>query len=185
VVGVTARNLSRDVDPGKPDQKAGRESRLARLSSRRGHESEGLRGSAIALRLPEGRSRPGNAEVIPKTARNSGGSAAGEAPTPQTSFLSGRRGARRAGSTSRGPELLRPRMAKASPDTDIWRLIPSPSSPSMAAGHLRAHRLRAPRAQRQGREGPGSPLHGVRDDTRKPETVTGGKGELANEKLPA
>ncbi len=31
VAGVTARNLSRDVDPGKPDQKAGRESRLARL----------------------------------------------------------------------------------------------------------------------------------------------------------
>ena len=73
--GLTVHPLSRDVDPGKPEQKAGRESRLARLSSRRDHESEGLRGSAIALRLPEERSRPGSAEVIPKTARNSGGSA--------------------------------------------------------------------------------------------------------------
>ena len=60
---LTVQLLSRDVDPGKPDQKAGRESRLARLSSRRGHESEGKW------------SRPGSAEVIPKTARNSGGSA--------------------------------------------------------------------------------------------------------------
>ena len=61
-VGVTAHSFSRDVDPGKPDQKAGRESRLARLSSRRGHVSNGKW------------SRPGSAEVIPKTARNSGGS---------------------------------------------------------------------------------------------------------------
>ena len=37
-LGFTVRPLSRDVDPGKPDQKAGRESPLARLSSERSRE---------------------------------------------------------------------------------------------------------------------------------------------------
>ena len=76
----TARSFSRDVDPGEPDQKAGRESRLARLgvypprprelrisgqdlaapkSSRRtARNSGGSEDKEIALRFPEERERP-------------------------------------------------------------------------------------------------------------------------------
>ena len=96
--GLTLHPLSRDVDPGKPEQKAGKESRLARLSSRRGHESEGLRGSAVALRLPEGRSRPGSAEVIPKLPETPTAVRGGRSAHTANTLFQGRRGARRAGS---------------------------------------------------------------------------------------
>jgi hypothetical protein len=110
-LGLTVQPLSRDVDPGKPEQKAGRQSRLARLSSRRDHESEGLRGSAIAMRLPEG----GQGLAAPKSSRNCPKlrrqCAAGEAPTPQTLCSKGA-AAPGAQAPPTGPQqLLRPRMA--------------------------------------------------------------------------
>ena len=110
--GLTVHPLSRDVDPGKPEQKAGRESRLARLSSRRDHESEGKW------------SRPGNAEVIPKTARNSGRQcAAGEVPNRNTTKFPGAAQKRAVHQRKTGwPRPVRPKAhgAGASPD-DIPR----------------------------------------------------------------
>jgi hypothetical protein len=56
-VDVTAHRNPRDVDPGKPDQKAGRESRLARLSSERSRElmvsGQGLAAPKSSRKLPE------------------------------------------------------------------------------------------------------------------------------------
>ena len=58
----------------------------------------GLRGKAIALRLPEERSRPGSAEVIPKLPETPTAVRGGRSAHTANTLFQGRRGARRAGS---------------------------------------------------------------------------------------
>ena len=78
VVDVTAHHISRDVDPGKPDQKAGRESPLARLSSERSRE---LMVSGQGLAAPKS-----SRILLPETP---GAARRAKAPTPQHIFSKG------------------------------------------------------------------------------------------------
>jgi hypothetical protein len=137
-VDVTAHRNPRDVDPGKPDQKAGRESRLARLSSERSRElmvsGQGLAAPKSSRKLPETpvaearrAKRPHRKLFFPRAPRR----------PPRRLHFEG------------PPELLRPRMANASPDTADS--APLSRKRERGNGKRSAHGLTPPQARRRRR----------------------------------